>query len=533
MANQWLITGTITLADGADRAGIKVQAFDRDLPSLERRTGSAPQLLGESIADADGRFQITYALEQFQSGEGISLFQKSKEKAADISFRVFDRAGQKLNIRNIDALNRTLGPDQIFFNVPTPLENVSIFVEAPQESVTSEYEQLIALIAPVVEDLPLIELTDEDINFLINELKIEQDLDVQQRIEWLRRCARLAQETNLPVEAFYGWGRKDLPLQVVELAAVPLKDLPLILTKLTGFPNERLRDALLAAIAEHIIATGFRDRVDNIVQLLKRRDQVLHQVFAQLLDEETKAVLAGYTATTFDQDAAGENRGLDITDNEGKFSFAFYAPKELLPNSPPREFRLEVSSPQGDKLPEDGHISVDLNKPETEIFPALIKVPKPEISKQQEQFKSVLIDVPLELRTFLGETQNIQTLADIRRKGGLSHLADLPQVEPAVIRTLEALADLDRVSSDVQVSRRLLDKGYDSVLAIADTPYSQFIDLVSDEKTALTQMDVATLHVMSTVQTSLLNNILTGMAANIANGFVLPGQTLDPEEGNP
>jgi hypothetical protein len=43
MPEQYTITGTITLADGADRAGIKVQAFDRDLPSLERRMGSAPQ----------------------------------------------------------------------------------------------------------------------------------------------------------------------------------------------------------------------------------------------------------------------------------------------------------------------------------------------------------------------------------------------------------------------------------------------------------------------------------------------------------
>ena len=86
----------------------------------------------------------------------------------------------------------------------------------------------------------------------------------------------------------------------------------------------------MAAIEENIIPAGFRARVDEIVRLLKRRDQVLHEVIAQLLDEETKAVLAGYTVTTFDQDAVGENLGLDITDNEGQFSFAFYAPREYL-----------------------------------------------------------------------------------------------------------------------------------------------------------------------------------------------------------
>jgi hypothetical protein len=59
MPDQYAINGTIAPADGTERAGIKVQAFDRDLPSLERRTGLAPQMLGEAIVDAEGLFQIT------------------------------------------------------------------------------------------------------------------------------------------------------------------------------------------------------------------------------------------------------------------------------------------------------------------------------------------------------------------------------------------------------------------------------------------------------------------------------------------
>jgi hypothetical protein len=41
-----------------------------------------------------------------------------RTKNADLSFRVFDKTGLELTIRDIDALNQTLGPDQIFFNVP-------------------------------------------------------------------------------------------------------------------------------------------------------------------------------------------------------------------------------------------------------------------------------------------------------------------------------------------------------------------------------------------------------------------------------
>jgi hypothetical protein len=74
MPEQYTINGTITPTDGADRAGIKVRAFDRDLPSLECRTGSAAQMLGEAITDAEGRFQITYTLEQSASEKGFRNF---------------------------------------------------------------------------------------------------------------------------------------------------------------------------------------------------------------------------------------------------------------------------------------------------------------------------------------------------------------------------------------------------------------------------------------------------------------------------
>ena len=131
MPEQYTINGIITPANGAERAGVRVQAFDRDLPSLERRAGSVPQMLGEATTDAQGGFQITYILEQFQNGEGISLFRRSREKNADLSFRVFDRTGPELNIKGIEALNREYRSDQIIFNAPTPLE-VSIFVDAPR-----------------------------------------------------------------------------------------------------------------------------------------------------------------------------------------------------------------------------------------------------------------------------------------------------------------------------------------------------------------------------------------------------------------
>jgi hypothetical protein len=519
MAEQFTITGVVLPVNGVERVGMKVQAFDRDMPSVERLT--APEMLGEATTDAQGSFKITYTLDQFQRGEGSSLFRKPGEKNADLSFRIFARTGQELIIRSIDG-NRPVGPDQIIFNAPEQLV-VNISVDLPQLPAISEYERFLNLVTPIIVDVPLTRLTDEDVRFILSDLDAAQQGEIPQRIEWLRRCALLAETSNLPVEPFYGWGRKNVPAPILELAAVPLKDLTAVLEKLTSTREDKLRESLLAAIAENIIPLSFRDRVDEIVRLLTRRDQVLHEVVAQLLDVDTKEPLAGYTVTAFGQeDGVGENRGVDITDGEGKFSFAFFLEGKVSAEDPPREFRLEVISPGGEVLVEDGLVAVSFDKPETEPFPAFVKVPRPEVSKQQEAFQSVLLDVPEELRSFLVENQSIQTLADLRRKGGLSQLAGLPvSADPAQIRKLESLADLDRVSSDISVSKTLLDRNFDNVLAIADTRHSEFVGNLSTGNEALSEPDAAKLHVIASAQTQLLNNMLMKIAADNANGFEL------------
>src|SRR6185369_17641494 len=253
MAEQFTITGVVLPANGANRTGMKVQAFDRDMPSVERRTGAAPELLGDATTDAQGGFQIAYTLDQFKTGDGTSLFQRPGDKNADLSFRVFNQTGQELSITSIQG-NRDVGPDQIIFNAPIQLA-VNIFVNPPQEAATSEFERLLNLITPIIEDVPLSQLTDEDIRFILSDLDAGQQGEIPNRIEWLRRCALLVQNTDLPLAALYGWGRKDLPASFAELSAVPLKDLPPVLEKLSGLSEERLRESLIAAIAEEIIPT--------------------------------------------------------------------------------------------------------------------------------------------------------------------------------------------------------------------------------------------------------------------------------------
>ena len=84
---------------------------------------------------------------------------------------------------------------------------------------------------------------------------------------------------------------------------------------------------------------------------------------------------------------------------------------------------------------------------------------------------------------------------------------------------MESLADLDRLSLKIAVSTVLIEKQYDSVLAIADAPYSEFVNGVKDTHEELTALEAMKLHVMASAQTNFLNNLLVEIAANQANGF--------------
>ena len=253
-----------------------------------------------------------------------------------------------------------------------------------------------------------------------------------------------------------------------------------------------LSKSLSAGVSDSILPASFGPRVAEIARLLVRRGQTLRSVAAQLKDQDPQTPLANYRVITFDADAGNESRGLAITDNEGKFSFTFYVPRTLTPGLPHRKFRLEVHAPTGDKLPNDGHVSVDPNQPIPDtVVPAFVKVPKLERPSIQKHLGGLMPDAPMKLLTHLAGDHGINTFADLRQKGGLQRLAGLPQTAPTMTRKLQSLADLDRITPDLAVSTALLQKNFDSVSAIAATPQSEFVTLVCSAGGALNELDAA------------------------------------------
>ncbi len=529
MPQQCIVTGNVFLS-GVGRPLLEgtVQAFDRDLPSVERR-GAAPQLLGESPLDANGRFKIAFTDEQFRKGEGVrktlvlrKIGGKTGDIAADLSFHIFDKGGRELTITRVVAFDREYRPDQIIFNVPTE-SDVSIYVDTRQETASSEYEMLIALLAPIIEDIPLAELTEEDVVFLINELGVEQLLDDQNRIEWLRRSALLARLANLSIEAFYGWGRENVPAPFNAIARFNLSDLQSLLDKIISRPADDLRGALERAIRGNIIPAGVLDQIDKIfaqIQGLKinRGFLMTRRFVGKLVDERSDEPLVGFSVQGFDLDAGQEPKdlGQDVSNNQGLFALIFVTGRGKRINQAGRRLRLQVLiNPQsGEKYETEVQAGGDQDILEVRVpIPAAEEPPTHQLTNLAA---TLHFNLPPNLLSFLAG-KNIHTLADIRNAGDISQLEGLPvAADDPSIRLLEAHADLSRISPDVQINAAMITKHYDSVAAVAKASRPDFVTAMRDR---IGDFKAAQLQVVAHAQTDFLNTMMFEMAADQANGF--------------
>src|SRR5262249_29741020 len=157
-----------------------------------------------------------------------------------------------------------------------------------------------------------------------------------------------------------------------------------------------------------------------------------------------------------------------LTDGAGTFTFNYSMPPASSDEEPAHKFLLKVSSSNGVEIPDT---TVEFKAADQQIvqvpvaMPAPKVQPAPAVSRVAELSK---VAIPKKLQSFLSGN-NIRTIADIRKVGGLSKLKGLP-IEPdhPAVQALEAHADLSRLSGDIQVSASLIASGYASVAAVAD-----------------------------------------------------------------
>jgi len=164
---------------------------------------------------------------------------------------------------------------------------------------------------------------------------------------------------------------------------------------------------------------------------------------------------------------------------------------------------------------------VDALSPSLQPPPVLVPtsaVEKPASSPLTELGKIIKVDLPQKLLAHLAKL-GIQTLDDIRKAGGLTHLDGLPvAVDSPAVKILEAHSRLTTLSSDVQLNSFLIQKGYDSPAAIANVTRSKFVTTVQEK---LGAFEADQLQVTAQAQTNFLSNVWTDFASDFANGFSL------------
>ena len=184
-----MVHGQVRQADFSLFVGAVVQASDKDLRSEE--------LLGQAITDQEGRYEIKYNADQFRRGE---------KGTADLIVRVYANASAA----------SSLAASPIIFNAP-PVATVDFVIGGGTYPGPSEYEQLVSELAPLLEVSPPVQpvdLTNDDIAFLAGETGLASD-----QIAIFAAAARLAAQTELPPEVFYGFARENLPTDLHALLA--------------------------------------------------------------------------------------------------------------------------------------------------------------------------------------------------------------------------------------------------------------------------------------------------------------------------
>lgn len=221
--DSFIVQGTVRRENQRPLPGAIVRAFDKDLRQ--------EQLLGKTSTNNEGFYKIPYSRDQFRRAE---------KRNADLIVRVFHPNSPDL----------CLGVSELIFNAKR-VQEVDLSVDL---TILSEYEKYLAALDPVLENVPIAELTKKDIAFLSGETGMPA-----QRIELLVTAARLGKKTELPPAAFYGFARMDLPIT---------------LSDLLDQDTQILRKALETALERNIIPGALQKDLDRILERLTQLREV-------------------------------------------------------------------------------------------------------------------------------------------------------------------------------------------------------------------------------------------------------------------
>jgi hypothetical protein len=248
----------------------------------------------------------------------------------------------------------------------------------------------------------------------------------------------------------------------------------------------------------------------------------VHKLIARLQDAKTKAGLAGFTVRVFDLDAGDEPQplGYDVTDARGLFTIIYTLPQPTDVGRQQRNLRLAIFDRHLRPVDTDIAVVAEERPPLVVDVAVPAEPPPPPPSPAIADVTAELqLQVPPELTAFLDE-RKIRTLADLRATGGLADLQGLPlPADAPIVNQLDAHANLNLLSQNVVNNNRLIDKGFDSIVAVARATRQSFVRAT---RRYFGDFGAAQLHVTAAAQANAIQNIDGGIRAGLADGRLVP-----------
>jgi hypothetical protein len=393
-----------------------------------------------------------------------------------------------------------VGTSETKFNANAD-ERIDLQAKLVDEAKPSDYESLTEKLRPALSNLSPADLNEDDIAFLAGDTGADRPA-----IETLRQSARLARETGVPAEVFYGLASQKHPIDSERLLKID---------------RQTLKSSIEKAVDAKAIPAHFKDAlgpmIDRIEELKVDKGLLTwHPVAVKLVDQSTNKPLPAFVVRVIDPVETPKPREITagFTDEEGLFSFNYLAPREATDQ---RQFEFRIYDQEERKV----H-AMQVRTSPGQKDPYSIKVSLPRTAPASPNLTELASELGLRLTPeilAILRRNRIATLSDVLASGSLTHLKDLEKSRDDLsIKQLDAHARLGLLSTDPKANEALIEKGYTTVHAIAKSSFED-IEKAIGGKDAL---KAAQIYNAARHQARYLGGLTTAYLADRRNGFNTP-----------
>ncbi len=261
LQNIFSVRGHVLSTDGTPLDGVQVQALHKGF-----RTDDVP--LGKAVKTNDsGEYQITYSIDAVrnQERERVNLF---------VHAFAYDENNNLTFIASSE--------DAVLFNAE-PKATIDLVVEPERYREPAKYDRIRRDLSFKLREIPLTELTEEEIPYLSAETNLEsQDVEVMVQAAKVAKTIQESYDLNVKPEIFYALASQDIP--ITSLTDVVSQDRQVLRraleTALVGntIHEEGDTDALIEETLNNFITVSVKDHLDgNLGALLGTSPQLIEK----------------------------------------------------------------------------------------------------------------------------------------------------------------------------------------------------------------------------------------------------------------